>query len=142
MDYKLTESERSALSKGLKFAIPPNRLKYADFMLPFELLFGGIKNTDLSIPQTKSVKSKIVDTDSFYNKKMSSSLSKEELKALHNLGKQKHLVIPKTDKDNTVVITEKIAYISKMKEIISDSTKFGQINIEEDKQLNFLLKSG
>ena len=28
-----------------------------------------------------------------------------------------------------------------MKEIISDTTKFEQINIEEDKQLNFLLKS-
>ena len=29
-----------------------------------------------------------------------------------------------------------------MKEIISDTTKFEQINIEQDKQLNFLLKSG
>ena len=28
-----------------------------------------------------------------------------------------------------------------MKEIISDTTKFGQISIEEDKQLNLLLKS-
>ena len=28
-----------------------------------------------------------------------------------------------------------------MKEIISDTTKFEQINIEQDKQLNFLLKS-
>ena len=28
-----------------------------------------------------------------------------------------------------------------MKEIISDTTKFEQINIEEDKQLNLLLKS-
>ena len=27
-----------------------------------------------------------------------------------------------------------------MKEIVSDTTKFEQINIEEDKQLNFLLK--
>ena len=28
-----------------------------------------------------------------------------------------------------------------MKEIVSDTTKFEQINIEEDKQLNFFLKS-
>ena len=72
---------------------------------------------------------------------MRSNLSKEELKALHNLRKQKHLVIQKADKGNTVVITEKNAYINKMKEIVSDTTKFEQINIEEDKQLNFLLKS-
>ena len=46
----------------------------------------------------------------------------------------------KADKDNTVVITEKNAYINKMKEIVSDTTKFEQIYIDEDKQLNFLLK--
>ena len=115
-------------------------------MLPFELLFCDIKNTDLSIPQTKAVKSEILDTafysfDGFDNNKMRSNLSKDELKALHNLRKQKHLVIQKADKGNTVVITEKNAYINKMKEIVSDTTKFEQINIEEDKQLNFLLKS-
>ena len=47
----------------------------------------------------------------------------------------------KADKDNTVVITEKNAYINKMKEIVSDTTKFEQIKIEEEKQLNFLFKS-
>ena len=51
------------------------------------------------------------------------------------------MVIQKANKDNTVVITEKNAYINKMKEIISETTKFEQINIEEDKQLHFLLKS-
>ena len=61
-DYKLTESEKSVLCKGLEFAIPPSKLEYADFMLPFELLFRDIKNSDLSIPQTKAVKSKILDT--------------------------------------------------------------------------------
>ena len=111
-------------------------------MLPFELLFRDIKNTDLSIPQTKAVKSKILDTafssfDSFNNNKMRSNLSKKELKALHNLRKQKHLVIQNADKGNT----EKNAYINKMKEIISNTTKFEQINIEQHKQLNFLLKS-
>ena len=70
-----------------------------------------------------------------------SEILEEELKALHNLRKQKHLVIQKADKGNTVVITGKNAYINKMKESISDTTKFEQINIEEDKQLNFLLKS-
>ena len=115
-------------------------------MLPSELLFRDTKNTDLSIPQTKVVKSKTLDTafssfDGFNNNKMRSNLSKGELKALHNLRKQKYLVIQKADKDNTVVITEKNAYISKMKKIVFDTTKFEQINIEEDKQLNFLLKS-
>ena len=57
-NYKFTESEKSVLCKGLEFAIPPSKLEYADFMLPFELLFHDIKNSDLSIPQTKAIKSK------------------------------------------------------------------------------------
>ena len=52
-----------------------------------------------------------------------------------------YLIIQKADKNNTVVITEKNGFINKMKEIISDTSKFEQINIEEDKRLNFLLKS-
>ena len=79
-DHKLTKSEKSVLYKGLEFAIPHNKLEYADFMLPFELLFRDIKNTDLSIPQTKAVKSKILDTafssfDNFNNNKVRSNLS-------------------------------------------------------------------
>ena len=114
-------------------------------MLTFGLLFHGIKNTDLSIPQTKVVKSKILNTafysfDTFDNNKMRSNLPKEELPPLHNLHKQKHLVIQKADKGNTVVITEKNAYINKMKEIISDTTKFEQINIKDDKQLKVSFK--
>ena len=141
-DYKLTESEKSVLCKDLEFATPPNKLEYADFMLLLELLFRDIKNTDLSIAQTKAVKSKILDTafssfDSFTKNKMRSNLSKEELKALHNLRKQKHLVIQEAGKGNTVVITEKNSYINKMEEIVSNTTKFEQINIEEDKHLIF-----
>ena len=144
-DFKLTESEKSILCEGLKINIPPNTLEYANFMLLFELLFRHIKSNNISIPQTKTVKLKILDAafssfDSCTNK-IKSDLSKEELKALHDLRKSKHLVIQKADEGNAVVITEKNAYIKKMKEIISDTSKSEQINIEEDKQLDFFLKS-
>ena len=39
-----------------------------------------------------------------------------------------------------VMITEKNGYINKMKEFVFVIAKFEQINIEEGKQLNFLLK--
>ena len=51
-------------------------------------------------------------------------MSKEELEALHNLREQKHLVSKNADKGNTVAITEKNTCIIKMKEIVSDNTKF------------------
>ena len=44
-DCKLTEGEKSVLCKGLEFAIPPSKLEYVHFMLPFELLFHDIKNS-------------------------------------------------------------------------------------------------
>ena len=120
---------KNVLCKDLQFSILPSKLEYVDFMLPFELLFCDIKSTDLSIPQTKAVKLKILDTafpsfGSFNNNKIKSNLFKEELKVLHNLHKKKNLVVQKADKDKSVVITEKSIYISKMKEIITDNTKF------------------
>ena len=113
------------LCKGLQFAFPPSKLEYADFMLPFELLFCDIKNCNLTTLQSKAVKSKLLDTafssfDKFNKNQVKSSLSKEEQEALQNLHKQNHLVIQKVDKGNTAVITEKKAYIEKMKDLISD----------------------
>ena len=101
---------------------------------------------NLNFRHSKNFQSKILDTafssfDSFNNNKMRNNLSEEELKALRNLRKQKDLVIQKADKGNTVVITEKDAYINKIKEIFSDTTTFEQKIIAEDKQLNFLFKS-
>ena len=60
-------------------------------------------------------------------------MSKEEFKALHNLHKQKPLVIQKADKGKSVVITKKNACTSKIKEIICEISKFEQIDIKEDK---------
>ena len=60
-EHNLTESEKSVLRKGLKFTIP-SKLEYADFMLPCELFFRDMTSNDLSIPQAKAIKSKILDT--------------------------------------------------------------------------------
>ena len=96
------------------------KLEYQDSMLPFELLLCVIRSNNLSISQNTAAKSNILDTafssfDSFNNNKINCTLSKEELKPLHNLCKQKHLVMQKADKGNTVVISKKNANINKMK---------------------------
>ena len=36
--HKLSKSEKSLLCKGLTFAIPPDKLEFSDYLLPFELL--------------------------------------------------------------------------------------------------------
>ena len=37
--HVLNTTEKYLLSKGLNFAIPPKNINYADYMLPFELLY-------------------------------------------------------------------------------------------------------
>ena len=37
-------------------------LEYADFILPFELLFRDIKTNDLTTSQSRSIKSKLLNT--------------------------------------------------------------------------------
>ena len=56
---------------------------------------------------------------------------------LHNLCKHKVLVIQRADQNNTVAITKKNTYINKMKEIFTNTSKFEEINAEENKQLDF-----
>ena len=48
--HYLTEHEnpsQSLLSRSLNFAIPPKNLNYADYLLPFELLFRDIDLLDI-----------------------------------------------------------------------------------------------
>lgn len=61
-------------------------------------LFCDIKSSNLSFPQTKPVKLKILDItfssfDCFNGNKIKINFCGKEFKALHNLRKQKHLVI-------------------------------------------------
>ena len=39
----LSEDETEALSHGLKFGLPPTKLNYRKYFLPFEKLFGNLK---------------------------------------------------------------------------------------------------
>ena len=41
-DHVLNATERSFLSKGLNFVISSKNRNYADFILPFELLYRGV----------------------------------------------------------------------------------------------------
>ena len=67
------------------------------------------------------------------------NLSKEEVKALKNLVKNKDIVIQKGDKSNKIVILNRSDYILKLSKILEDTSKFKRVNIEEGKALNHLI---
>ena len=60
--HVLTESGKSLLCKGLNFAIPPDKLKYSDFLLPFELLYRDIQTLDVTDQKKRLLKARIKDS--------------------------------------------------------------------------------
>jgi putative heme iron utilization protein len=138
--------EESVLVKGLNHSIPPRKLNYADYCLPFELLFRSIKGTkNLPSSTTDFVRAKLKDValSSYndFNKSPSafSNLTKEESQCLKHLAKKDDLVIQKSDKGNSVVILNKNDYISKVKDLLSDSTKFKVVNIKSGKEIRHII---
>ena len=106
-------------------------------MLPFELLFRNIKTNALTASQRNSTESKRLDTaftsyNFFERKRLVSNLNEAELNALENLTKNRNYVIQKVEKGNTGVIINKNDYKTKMKDTLSDSTKFKKLEIGEN----------
>ena len=51
--HVLKEREKGLLCKGLNFAIPPDKLEYSDFLLPFGLLYRHIQNLEFTDQKTQ-----------------------------------------------------------------------------------------
>ena len=131
--YDLSDGEKNVLAKGLNFAIPPKKLNYADYFTPFELLFRDVKKLSLDGNILERIKVDIKKTcySSFdnYNFDNELNITQEELAILKKLGDRDDLIIQKADKGNNVVILNKIDYINRMREILSNSSKFKKINV-------------
>ena len=69
---------------------------------------------------------------------MPQHLSKGEFDALKNLSQNKQFVIQKSDKGNSIVIVDRVKYIEKMENFLSDQSKFQKITIKDDNLLNFI----
>ena len=67
--YQSSDIEKTVLTKGLNFALPPKKLNYADYLTPYELLFGDINELsfDDSILERVKVDMKKLCLSSFEN---------------------------------------------------------------------------
>ena len=92
---------------------------------------------DLDFIKTKT---KDIALSSFrtYNNNVPQHLSKGEFVALKNLSQNKQIVIQKSDKGNSIVIVDRVKYIEKMENFLSDQSKFQKITIKDDNLLNFI----
>ena len=122
----------------MDFAISPKTLEYTDYLLPFELLYCDIHNLDITNEEKKVLKTRIKDCTFYsfnsYNENSAPiNLIPEEFAALKSLSKNKNLIIQNSDKGNSIAIIDKSNYLEKIRNILSDSSKFIQVSVAEDK---------
>ena len=154
-DVTLSNSLKTLLAKGLQYALPPNRLNFGHFFLPFEKLLRSLKNHNLSndTPQAGNyVTTKIKELAfsvyySFNHRAVKSNISGAELKELKQLSKNKEIIVTKPDKGQGVVLMNKTDYNNKVLNVLNDHTKFTEIKdnclaliIKIEDKLNRLLR--
>ena len=141
----LNSSEKSLLAKGLNLSIPPKKLNYADFLMPFEVLYKEMKTSshepisDKIDPVGASMKDAAYDCLYSYDPKVEQNLSADESNALKSLLNDKSIIIQKSDKGNSVVILNKTDYTNRMEELLSDQSKFRRIILQNEKDYNFII---
>ena len=59
--HTFSDSEKSLLCKGLRFALPPKKIDYADFLVQFELLYRDTLEFNLPSEKRDFLKNKLKD---------------------------------------------------------------------------------
>ena len=136
-NYNLTQFELSLLNKGLEFALT-DKPRFFKLVLPLEKLAYKLKplqsdNCSIFRNFTDNIRINTLKLLKYNRHNEHSNLSSEELSALHNLCNNKNIVILRPDKGNGVVILNKTDYISKIMNILSDTSKFQPIVIDKTK---------
>ena len=116
------------LNKGLDFSHFSINLNIPRFRVEFEYLYGQICSY-LTASNRLLFKQKLMTLYSRYTgnffqqrRKHPFSLSGEQFKTLQNLKQDKSIIVSTLDIGNGVVVTNKSSYLSKMYDILSDST--------------------
>ena len=141
------------LSKGLKFSIPRPKLKFSQFLLPFEKLLRHLsKHVSVNHPKSTNfaksvIKSLALSTFYSYRPDAFDAVSKSDIKLLKELSKRDDIIVCKPDKGQGVVILNKDDYENKITDILSDNSKFVEVNnsgekliIKNEDQLNNFLR--
>ena len=107
------------------------------------MLFRDINSLEVINRNKECVKSRLQDSTYTSFKQVSKisqkNLSKQEIKALNNLIKNKDIVIQIANKGNNVVILNRSDYISNLTKILEDTSKFKRVNVEKGKASNHLI---
>lgn len=135
-DYVLTHREKFLLSFGLDFNLPFFKPNFSQYFLPFEKLFkslfyepcrgsGHYFKQLLHSVAYKSYFERHTPNYPFFKR--------SDLNILRALSRNDNLIISRPDKCKGVVLLNRPQYLDKMNLILSDNTKFEQIDIPKFK---------
>ena len=126
----------------LNFSVKPKSIEFLELLIPFGVLLRNVKQESLCSGDLSLMNSRLLDRALSSNEGFSShwspfeNLAASKFKALRHLSKNKNIVTQKADKGNTIMILDKIVYISTIKEILNDHKKFSNLDIPAGKEIN------
>ena len=122
------------MARGLRFCLPPKDVDRYEVKCSFELLYRDLAKLDLPLTSENQdrLRSQLKNISysyiySYDYSKQKNILSKDEWRALSDLRSDNSIIITKPDKGNGVVIVNRLDYLRKMKQLISDNSKFKQL---------------
>ena len=141
--YNLSNTEKFALSFGLKFCVPFKKISPVPIKAKFESLYNQLSGLSPRSPISDALlRSRFVTlTNEIVKTCFSPALSPSStshLIALKNLTKNKDIVISRPDKGNGVVILDRVDYVEKMLHILGDKKRFKKDHKQEDCSNNII----
>ena len=97
---QLDESKISVLSRGLNYAVTPDSVPYVDYITTIESAFRNNKVNSATAIRTK------VTACLSSAKLPASKLAKDEKKAIHNLAREKDIIVLPADKGRCTVVLD------------------------------------
>ena len=73
-----------------------------------------------------------------FDPKKEQNLLADEIEALKSLRADKSIIIQKSDKGNSVVLINKVTYLQRMEELLSDTSKFRKVDVAPGKDYNHI----
>ena len=128
----------------LNFSVKPKSIEFLELLIPFGVLLRNVKQESLCSGDLPLINTRLLDRALSSYEGFSShwspfeNLTASEFKALRHLSKNKNIVTQKADKGNTIMILDKIAYISAIKEILNDHKKISNLDIPAGKEINYI----
>jgi hypothetical protein len=117
----LNNSEVTVLSKGLNYAVSPQKVPVTDYIVQTE------KACKLLPPQERdSLRLEVAATCKSYSPSKP-NITRSEREALYNLRKDKTIVILPADKGRATVVLDKEAYVEKVNVMLSDSRTYDRL---------------